>query len=189
MEELKAYLNNITPVEDDMFSEYISFWTAIEFPKKEIITTAGQVEPYLYFVVEGVQKLYYLDEKKEHIVTFAYAPSFSGIIESFLNQTPSIHYLETISKSKLIRISYDDHNALIAKHRALETLFRIITQKYLLGAVNRYHELMAFDTEKRFKVFMNRSAHLLNKIPQKDIAYYLRIDPTNFSKLMNSVKI
>jgi hypothetical protein len=54
-----------------------------------------------------------------------------------------------------------------------------------VGVIERQHELLAFDMETRFKTFVQRSPHLLNMVSQKDIASYLRIDSTNFSKLIN----
>mgnify|MGYP000663398798 CR=1 FL=1 len=59
---------------------------------------------------------------------FAYAPSFSGIVESFLTQTPSKYYLEAITDSTFLRIPYAKHTQLIKAHRELETLFRKITE-------------------------------------------------------------
>lgn len=65
--------------------------------------------------------------------------------------------------------------------------------KKLLGTVNglvmRYHRLLAYSMEERFKDLMKNNSHLINKIPQKDLANYLKIDPTNFSKLLNNIKI
>ena len=153
------------------------------------MTEAGKTERQLYFVKEGIQKSYYLNEGKQHVMFFAYAPSFSGVVESFLSQTPSRYYLETVTDSEFLRIPYARHAELIREHRDLETLFRKITETFLLGMIERHHELMAMNTETRFKNFVSRSAHLLNMVPHKDIASYLRIDPTNFSKLINSVKI
>ena len=75
------------------------------------------------------------------------------------------------------------------EHREIETLFRKATEFFLIGMLQRYHELMAFDIESRFKSFVKRSPHLLGIISQKDLASYLRIDSTNFSKLINSVRI
>ena len=60
---------------------------------------------------------------------FAYPPSFSGIVESFLTQRPSKYFLETITDSSFLRISYAKHTELISKHRELETLFRKKLQK------------------------------------------------------------
>ena len=186
---MKKFLSDIYKVNDKILDEYISYWTECSIPKKTIITESGKTERYMYFVEEGIQKSYYLNEGKQHIMFFAYYPSFSGIMESFLTQTPSKYYLETITDSKLLRLSYEKHKQLIQEHRELETLFRKITEQFLLGIIERHHQLMAFNTENRFKHFVKRSPHLLNMIPQKDIASYLRIDPTNFSKLINKIKI
>ncbi len=186
---MKYFLSNIYKVNDKILDEYLSHWSEHSIPKKTIITEFGRTERYIYYVVEGIQKSYYLNEEKQHIMFFAYNPSFSGIIESFLTQTPSKYYLETITDSKLLRLPYEKHKQLIQEHRELETLFRKITEQFLLGIIERHHQLMAFNTESRFKKFVKRSPHLLNMIPQKDIASYLRIDPTNFSKLINTIKI
>ena len=77
----------------------------------------------------------------------------------------------------------------ILKHKELETLFRIFITKVLLGLMERHHQLLAHNIETRFKVFAKRSPHLFQLVTQKDIASYLRIDATNFSKLYNSIQI
>lgn len=186
---MKKFLSDIFEVNDKVLDKYIFYWSEHSIPKKTIITVSEKTERYIYFVEEGIQKSYYLNEGKQHIMFFAYNPSFSGVMESFLTQTPSKYYLETITDSKLLRLSYEKHKQLIQEHRELETLFRKITEQFLLGIIERHHQLMAFNTETRFKNFVKRSPHLLNMIPQKDIASYLRIDPTNFSKLINTIKI
>ncbi|KKO06204.1 hypothetical protein LCGC14_0066220 [marine sediment metagenome] len=186
---LKKFLSDIFEVNDKILDEYISNWTEYSIPKNIIITEAKKTERYIYFVIEGIQKSYYLNEGKQHIMFFAYSPSFSGVIESFLTQTPSKYHLETITDSKLLRLSYEKHKQLLQEHRELETLFRKVTERFLLGVIERHHQLMAFNVETRFRSFMTRSPHLLNMISQKDIASYLRIDPTNFSKLINTIKL
>ncbi len=185
---MKEYLSSFYNVSDEILEEYIAHWSAYKLPRKTIITTDGSTEGYLYFVEKGIQKSYYLNDDKQHVMFFAYAPSFSGVVESFLTQTPSKYYLETITDSTFLRIPYAKHVRLLEQHRELETLFRIITEKFLAGIIERHHELLAFNAETRFKVFMKRSPHLINMISQKDIASYLRIDSTNFSKLINTVK-
>jgi hypothetical protein len=59
----------------------------------------------------------------------------------------------------------------------------------LAGLIQRHHELLAFDIEERFTAFVKRSPKLLNLIPHKDLASYLGINATNFSKLLARVKI
>ncbi|WP_103867246.1 Crp/Fnr family transcriptional regulator [Aquimarina sp. I32.4] len=186
---MKSFLSKIHKIDDQMLDTYISYWTPYKVPKKTTLTSPGQTERYIYFVLEGIQKSYYLNESKEHITFFAYAPSFSGVLESFFTQTPSRYYLETITDSAFLRIPYEKHEQLMQDYREIETLFRKATEQFLAGVIQRHHELMAFDIETRFKTFAKRSPHLFNMISQNDLASYLRIDSTNFSKLINKVHI
>lgn len=186
---MKAFLSHIHPVDDQVLEAYLSHWTTYALPKKTLMTVPGDTERFIYLVQEGIQKSYYLNEDKQHIIAFAYAPSFSGIPESFFTQTPSRYFLETITDSRFLRLSFEKHQELMQAHREIETLFRKTTEHFLMGVIQRQHELMAFDMETRFKVFVKRSPHLLQMVSQKDLASYLRMDSTNFSKLMNSVQI
>lgn len=186
---MKKFLSKIHPVSEEILNEYISHWGEYIAPKRTIMTAPGETERYMYFVLDGIQKSYYLNDDKQHIIAFTYPPSFSGIPESFLIQAPSKYFLETISDSTFLRISFEKHQQLMRDYREIETLFRKATEFFLIGMVQRHYELMAFNIHERFKTFTQRSPHLLNMVPHKDLASYLRIDSTNFSKLLNNVKI
>ena len=186
---MKEFLSKIYTVENEILDEYMSHWKEYSVLKNTIMTWEGDTERYMYFVLKGVQKSYYLNKDKEHIIAFTYFPSFSGIPESFLSQSPSKYYLKAITDSKFLRISFEKHQELISKHRAVETLFRKATELLLIDSLNRYYELMAFDIETRFRNFTTRSPHLLQMVSQKDLASYLRMNPSNFSKLLGKIKI
>jgi len=186
---MEKFLNQIHPVEKTILDEYLSHWTAYAVPKRIVMTAPGETEKFIYYVLDGIQKSYYQNEDKQHIIAFVYPPSFSGIPESFFTQTPSKYFLETITDSKFLRLSFKKHQQLMEEYREIETLFRKTTEFFLMGMIQRHHELMAFDIETRFKTFVKRSPHLLNMISQKDLASYLRMDSTNFSKLINSIPI
>lgn len=186
---IKEFLQKIDPVEDKILEEFLSQFEACEIPGKTIVTPAGKTEHYIYFVLEGVQKSYYLNEGKEHVIAFTYPPSFSGLPESYFTQKPSKYYLETITESRFLRLSYEHHQEFMNRYPPIETLFRKATEMILVGVLERHYELMAYSIEERFRSFMKRSPHLLNMVPHKDLASYLRIDSTNFSKLLSSVQI
>ena len=186
---MKAFFSQIHPVDPSILDEYLSHWKEYSLPKQTIMTFQGDTERYMYFVLEGIQKSYHSMGNKEHVVAFTYPPSLTGIPESFLTQTPSPYFLATITESRFLRISFEKHQELMAKHRSIETLFRKATELLLVDILNRYRALMADDMETRFLKFTKRSPHLLQMVTQKDIASYLKIDPTNFSKLLGKLKI
>jgi len=183
---MKDFLSKIHNVENHILDEYISHWEEYNVAKKTIMIQPGKTERYLYYVISGIQKAYYLKDDKQHIIIFSYPPSFCGVPESFLSQTPSKYFLETITDSKFLRISFEKHQELMEKYRSIETMFRKSVEMLLIGVLQRYYELMAFDMQTRFNSFSTRSPHLFQILSQKDISSYLKIDPTNFSKLMNN---
>ncbi|MEO0468598.1 MAG: Crp/Fnr family transcriptional regulator [Bacteroidota bacterium] len=186
---MKSFLSAIYPVPEPILEAYLSHWQPFSMPRRSLMTRPGETERYLYLVKEGIQKSYYLNEDKQHIIAFAYAPSFSGVPESFFTQKPSRYFLETITESHFVRLSFEKHQELMEEYREIESLFRKATEFFLDGVIQRQHELMAFDMETRFTHFVRRSPHLLQMVSQKDLASYLRIDPTNFSKLMNRIRL
>jgi CRP-like cAMP-binding protein len=148
---VKHFLSEIYQVNDEILDKYISEWTEYTAPKRTIMTAPGETERYMYFVLEGVQKSYYLNNDKQHIIAFTYPPSFSGIPESFLTQTPSKYFLEAITYSRFLRLSFEKHQKLMHQHREIETLFRKATELFLAGMVQRHYELMAFNIETRIQ--------------------------------------
>ena len=189
-ENLKAYLAKIYPLTEEELAALTANWQPLTLKRKVVLTAAGETERYLYFVLDGVQRAFYLGEgNKEATIVFTYAPSFSGVADSFLTQTPSLYFLETLTASRLLRIHYDEVTALMEKYPAVQKLFFKASAFALKGALERHIELQCFTNEEKFRTLFRRSPHLLNLVPHKYLASYLGIDATNFSKLLASVKI
>jgi CRP-like cAMP-binding protein len=188
-EELRNYINKIQKMPDELLDEFLLYWHLKKANKKEAVTQINTVESYLYFTTKGVQKAYYITEGEEYIIAFTRPYAFTCIPESFLTQLPSNYCFECITESEFYRISYNDFFKFVENQREFETLLRKSLTNILGGVVTRYHRLLAFSMEDRFRNFMKNSPELINLVPQKDIANYLKMDPTNFSKLINSVKL
>lgn len=190
LQQLKraVFLGGALP--EPVWETFAECWHPVEYPRKTVLTSAGEIERYLYFVVEGVQRAYYLgDKKRDATLIFSYAGSMSGIIDSFQLQQPSRYYLETLTASRLLRLSFADFNQQLATHPALERWGRIGTAAAMSGLMERYIELMTFSAEEKFRILLTRSPHVLQLIPHKYLASYLGLDPTTFSKLLASVKL
>lgn len=187
---LKQVIENIHPITPDAWEDFSVIWQPVSFKRKELLTTPGQTERYLYFVAEGVQRVFYLDDKeREATLVFTYPPSFGGVLDSFLTQKPSRYYFETLTPSVFLQGSYQSVNQLMQKHHSIERLIRIGLGNVLSGVLERQVELQCFTSEEKFRALLKRSPHVLRLIPHKYLANYLGIDATNFSKLLGSVRI
>ncbi|MFY7839003.1 MAG: Crp/Fnr family transcriptional regulator [Lacibacter sp.] len=187
---LQQFVQQIFPLPQEELERFTANWQPLTVKRKTILTAAGETERYLYFVLEGVQRAFYIgDENKEATIVFTYPPSFSGVADSFLTQTPSLYFLETITASRFLRLPFDEVEAMRKSSPLIQQLLFKATAFALKGALQRHIELQCFSNEEKFKTLLKRSPHILNLVPHKYIASYLGMDATNFSKLLGSVKI
>jgi CRP-like cAMP-binding protein len=187
---LKQLTTAIQPLSEKEWTAFYSIWTESSAKRKEQLTVAGEKEKYLYFVIEGIQRVYYFDEQnREATLVFTYAPSFGGVLDSLMLQQPSKYYYETLTPSKFLRAPFEALFKLMEEHAAIEKLVRKGVTVSLSGVMDRLVELQCYSSEERFRKLLQRSPHILQLIPHKYLANYIGIDATNFSKLINRVRI
>lgn len=188
--ELRKTVDAICPLSADEWLAFSAVWKPVSFPKKSLVTRAGEREKYLYFIVSGVQRIYYFDEsEREATLLFTYPPSFGGILDAFMLQKSAAYSYETLTASSFLRSSYPEIRKLCDEYPAVERMMQTGVTMALSGVLERLVELQCFSSEEKFRSLLQRSPHILNLFPQKYLANYLGIDPTNFSKLINKVRI
>jgi CRP-like cAMP-binding protein len=178
------------PLSEEESAALLAIWKPVQVKRKVQLTTMGETEKNLYFVREGLQRVYYLDAQgREATLVFTYAPSFGGVIDSFLKQQPSRYYYETLSPSTFLKTTFTELDALMRQYPAIDRLIRLGLTDVLAGTLERLVEIQAFSSEEKFLSLLRRSPHILQLVPHKYLANYLGIDATNFSKLINKHRI
>lgn len=170
--------------------EFMALWQPFTAPRRTVITAQGDTEAHLYFVIDGLQRVcHYAQDGKESTIVFTFAPSFGGVLDSFFLQTPSNYTYETLTASAFIRAPFVGLDGLMRKYPNVMRLFQRGAVQALSGVTERLVELQSLTSEEKFRKLLKRSPHILQIVPHKYLANYIGIDPTNFSKLLNSVKL
>jgi CRP-like cAMP-binding protein len=189
-EILKKFVYDIQPLKDEEWASFASAWQPFFSKRKTVLTSAGSIERHLYFVLEGVQRSFYIGKgNAESTIVFTYPYSFSGIADSFLRQTSSIYFFETLTGSSFLRTTYQQVEELMNAFPNIQALILKATSFALKGVLERIVELQCFTAEEKFRQLLKRSPHVLNLIPHKYLASYLGIDASTFSRLLGSVRI
>jgi CRP-like cAMP-binding protein len=187
---LKKFTDAVHPLKEDEWNDFASIWQPVQYKRKTILTAAGETERHLYFVLEGVQRAFFVDDHHpETTVVFTYPYSFSGIADSFLTQRPTKYFLETLTSSRMLRTTHQQVQQLMDRYHNFERWVRLSTSFAFMGVIERQIELTCYSAEEKFRTLLQRSPHVLQLIPHKYLASYLGIDPSTFSKLMASVRI
>lgn len=169
---------------------FCELWKPFNSSRKQILSNAGYPEKYLYFVLEGVQRVYYHDDEgREATLVFTYSPSFGGVLDSFMLNQESKYFYETLTQSRFFRISRNDFFNFLNDSPELGVLIQNGLAATISGVLERLVELQCYSSESKFRSLLQRSPHILSLVPHKYLANYLGIDPTNFSKFINKIKI
>jgi|SRR5688572_4995478 len=188
---LRQFISSVYPLKEAEMERFLEGWQPFECKRKTILTAAGETERHLYFVLGGVQRAFFVDDddRQEATIVFTYPPSFSGVADSFLTQTPSKYFLESLTSSSFLRTSYNQLDQLMNEYPNIQRMVLQLSAFALKGVLERQIELQCFSAEEKFKTLLTRSPHVLQIIPHKYLASYLGIDATTFSKLLGSVRL
>jgi len=190
IEQLYTFIAAVQSLKENEWQQFSGIWQPFECKRKTILTAARETERHLYFVLDGLQRAFYVgDDQKEATIVFTYPHSFSGVADSFLTQTASNYFFETLTASKFLRTTYMQLAELMNKFPAIQQLVLKLTAFALKGVLERQIEIQSFSAEEKFRSLLKRSPHVLQIIPHKYLASYLGIDPATFSKLLGSVRI
>lgn len=190
MQTLRAMLDADGLLSDTEWADLAAIWHPFSGPRRSVLTSQGQVEGHLYFVTDGLQRVcHYGPDGREATLVFTFAPSFGGVLDSFLLGHASAFTYETLTASSFYRARSEDLRALMHRHPAIARMMLTGVTRALSGVMERMAELQTMTSEEKFRRLLTRSPHILRIVPHRHLANYIGIDPTNFSKLLNSVKI
>lgn len=173
----------------DLETDFRARWREKTFDKGAFLSESGRTERWFYFVLEGIQAVYLIDRKgRQTIFGFSYAGDFSGDFISFIEQQPGNFYIEALTPSRLLALSYADYEDLFARYPAFAEWERQFLRRILVGRFHREVELLTKTAEERYRAFVTRRPDELLRIPQKYLAGYLNMTPETYSRLRGKVR-
>jgi CRP-like cAMP-binding protein len=188
MDLVRRTVERYVKLTDDEWAEVGPCWKPFHFAKGDLVSEAGRVERHFYIVAEGVQRLFFAHDADEHCLGFSYGHSWSGDYESFLSQRPGRFQVQAVTDSVLLGIERPVLHRLYDRIPAMDRWGRLIVEELIQGRATREIELLTLSAEERYLRLVQRSPQLLQLVPQKDIASYLRMTAETFSRLRAKVR-
>lgn len=162
-------------------------FTFREVPKKFILTRYGQVARELYFINKGLLRLYY-EKDGEEITGYIFREGlFASSYESFLRQTPSIQYLETLEPCELLVLRFDQLEMLYQTMPRINILTRKVAEQRFINGQMVLSSFLLDSPEERYLKFIQHNSDLMLRVPHHIIASYLGITPVSLSRIRKRI--
>lgn len=128
--------------------------------------------------------MYFINKKdSEQITQFALDGWWIADYMSFMNNTPSNYYIQSIEKTEIVSISSQKFDDLLKELPHLEKYFRIIMQKAVAASQHRAKLMYEMTKEEFYIHFSTSFPEFMQRVPQYMIASYLGLTPEYMSEL------
>ncbi|MDN3691591.1 Crp/Fnr family transcriptional regulator [Chryseobacterium tructae] len=177
--------HNFSQKEIEMIQQYFE---PVSFLKNTVIEEAGKIPNYLYYIVSGYLRLFYLDENGNEVTTHINCPpGFFTSYFHFSNGTISDHHVECITACELLRITKKDLDHLVNESQAMKDFSISVFQHSIAYNENRSRELSALNAEQRYLKLLKDYPEIIQHVPIQYIASFLGMKPESLSRIRRKI--
>jgi CRP-like cAMP-binding protein len=182
-------ISSYIEMSDEEWALYSSMLKVKEIKKKEIILTQGTICKDIFFVNNGLLRIFFVDnDGVEKTFHFAQENSFATDYESFLTSVPSNYSIQALEDCHVLIMS---HEMLQGGYKMLkygEKLGRLLAEDYFFLFNHKIQSIYTQTPIERYNYLKIKSPDLFQRVPQHLIASYLNITSVHLSRLINSAK-
>jgi CRP-like cAMP-binding protein len=180
----KAHINKFATVSDEEFEDILSYFQLKTIIKKDNILEEGQICKGHFFVINGILRKFFINEKgTEQTTEFAIENWWMTDTFSFINQSPTEFYIQAVENTELLYIDKTAYEKLLETHPVMEKYFRCVYQKAYAAVQMRIKFLYDFSREELYHHFLKVQPEFLQRVPQYLIASYLNFTPEYLSEI------
>jgi CRP-like cAMP-binding protein len=187
MEQVRKYFEKSFKLTDRDWRIFSSKLTRQEFPKKHKLLTAGKIENNLSFIETGIVRFYIPKEDNDLTFAFVFDDNFVSGYDSFLTRTPSTYHIETLIKTTLWRLTYNDLQDIYNETEIGNAIGRQASENLFLKKSKRELSLLNETAEQRYLNLFKEQPHLVQQIPLKYIASYIGVTPQALSRIRKRI--
>lgn len=182
------FLNQIQSLSSKSREAVLSLCSLISIGKNQNLQEIGQKCRTIYFVKEGLARIYYLKDGIEVTEYFAFENDLIIRAESLFRDKPSSKAIQALENTIFIGIPADELFSLFDQFSDIERLFRKIIEQAYVHTVNRIETIQFHSAEERYAQLLEEKPSLIQRIPLKHIASYLGITQVSLSRIRASLR-
>ena len=163
--------------------EFIREVSHIQYYKTgTLILSPGEIQENIYFIQEGVIRVYSNMDEYEWTSWFFSKGEFAISPDSFLFGNKSVEYFETCCSTVIISISKKDYYSLLEKHAEFKMIVDYLIQYISKQSKDRIFNLSHMSASERYKEFVSQHKYISDRVQGQHLASFLGTNAESISR-------
>ncbi|PEE35591.1 Crp/Fnr family transcriptional regulator [Bacillus pseudomycoides] len=185
---LMKYMTRFTILNEEEQQAIVEDVQIEEYKKGTILLRQGDVPTKCYFVLKGCVRQYSIDEKgKEATSNFYIEEQAISNFNHHKQDKSSAYSLTCLEDCILVVGDLDTEKDMYNKYSQLETMTRKMIEHNFGEVQDELASFIASTPEERYKALLRKRPHLVDRVPQHQLASYLGITPETLSRIKKRI--
>ncbi len=183
MNPVIQHLKNYYPLNQSAENALTGRLEPIAFSKNDFLLKKGRVCQFFYFLEKGALRGFYELNGREITHWFGFENNFITSFHSYITGQPAIENIQFLEDSTVWAISKKELTKLFDAFHEIERLVRIIYEQYYMQLEERYVNAQFKTAAELYADLINRTPHILQRVPLGQISSYLGITQETLSRI------
>jgi CRP-like cAMP-binding protein len=167
------------------WEKYQHLFREIAVPARTVLLQEGQTARQAYFIRKGCIRMWFNNHGKDVSFQFFFEGEGVSSVESFRSDQPSRFSIETLEPCTLLVLSKKNFQRLMEELPGQKDMLIEILHQRVAHYMDLFLSRIKDSPEKRYADLLQKSPHIIQRIPQHHIASYLGITPVSLSRIRN----
>lgn len=186
--ELREGLHSIFPLADDEKEKIIAIAEKIQLAKSDILIQQQQINKYIYFLEEGICRIYYPKAEKEVVLDFCFPGDIILPLNSYVHSLPTYEIVDALADCSVYRISISKLQNLYTSSLPIANWGRKLAELETLKIEERLMQNLFKSASERYADLLRKAPKLLHRIKLGYIASYLGVSQVTLSRIRADIK-
>ncbi|WP_345989998.1 cyclic nucleotide-binding domain-containing protein [Chryseobacterium sp. Chry.R1] len=165
-----------------------SCFKPIALKRKKKLLLEHELNDKIYFIEKGLLYAYKtLESGDVQVIQFAKEDGWISDLYSYLTDKKSLFGIKSLEDCNLWMASKHDLEAVYKSIPKFESFARIVFQTAYSEALLKISNFYSFDAVTKYKMFLDQSRSLFQRVPLYLIASYLGIKPGSLSRIRKQI--
>lgn len=179
LQELEKYLKIDAEIEKFFHEEC----ETISFEKGKLLSQQNQYNRNIYFVEEGLLRMFYYENGKDITTNFYSEGKITANMDTLFKGKPSRNNIETIEKSVITTCNYHKLEELCSVSLTAANFSRYILGILMLQMSNRIIYLQQMTAKEKYQHLLEENPNIILRAPLGMVASYLGISQETLSRI------